>query len=110
MVIVISHIFTLWLKLGFHYFHYHSNIITAGLLQKKLETSQDSKMYRESKIRSKLRKLLKKQNFYFQFMKRWDSGGQKTLKWTKKTFYKIWGHFTRGSNLLKIINFQEQFY
>ena len=28
MVIVINHIFTLWLKLGFYFFHCHSNTIT----------------------------------------------------------------------------------
>ena len=28
MVIVINHIFTLWLRLGFYFFHCHSNTIT----------------------------------------------------------------------------------
>ena len=50
---MISCIFTLWLKLGFHYFHYNSNTITDNYnwyFAKKLETFQDSNTCQESKI------------------------------------------------------------
>ena len=51
--IVISGIFTLWLKLGFYSFHCHSNTITDNYnksLAKKMETFQDSKTCQDCKI------------------------------------------------------------
>ena len=62
MIIVISHIFTLRLKLGFYSFHSHSNTSTDNYnwsFAKKLETFQDSKTCQESKIGKKLWKLQK---------------------------------------------------
>ena len=53
MVIVKSRIFTLWLKLGFYAFHYHSNTIADNYnwsFAKKMETFQASKKCQESKI------------------------------------------------------------
>ena len=51
--IVISGIFTLWLKLGLYSFHCHSNTITDNYnwsFAKKLETFQDSKTCQDFKI------------------------------------------------------------